>query len=93
MNYLIVRNPQSRLLPQFIRAILGEEYMTVVVQPDFTNDIREARVFPSYQWADAYVHDRDGKMRPYAHGCIIRMTLRAHTIRPVEDEGEKGKAS
>lgn len=87
MNYVIVRNPQSRFLPQRVRAWLGEEYLCVNALPDFTNDIRAARVFPSYQWADSYVHDRNGALRPYASGCVIRATFRENNI-PVEGENE-----
>lgn len=87
MNYVVVRNPQSRFLPQRVRAWLGEEYLCVSALADFTGDFSKARIFPSYQWADSYVHDRNGALRPYASGCVIRATRLEHTI-PVEGENE-----
>jgi hypothetical protein len=87
MNYIIVRNPQLRLLPGFVRVMLGEEYLTVETFPQFTNEFARARVFPSFQWADSYLHDRDGNLRPYASGCVIRSTSAPHTI-PVRGESE-----
>jgi hypothetical protein len=79
-NFVIVRNPVTRLLPRFIRVYLGEDYMGVDVDPFFTTDYREARIFPSYRWADSYVHDRDGRARPGMEQCLIRAVHDAHTI-------------
>lgn len=79
-NYVVVRNPVSRLLPRFIRARLGEDYMGVDVNPFFTPDYAQARIFPAYAWADSYVHDREGRARPGMRGCVIRAVRDAHTI-------------
>lgn len=81
INYIVVRNPAPRFLPGFVRRLLGEMYLEIDdCRPCFTSDPKRARVFPSHEWADTYVHDRDGRVRPYASGVVIRATLRRHTI-------------
>ncbi len=92
-NYVIVRNPRTRLLPRFLRTRLGEEYMGVDIDPFFTRDYSEARIFPSLTWADSYVHDRDGRTRAGMQGCIIRSTSDAHTIPLGADVPQQRKES
>lgn len=91
INYVVVRNPIPRLLPRFIRVQLGEDYLGVDVKPFFTSDYSQARIFPSYAWADSYVHDRDGRARPGMQNCTIRTTRDAHTI-PQPQGGTHGAA-
>jgi hypothetical protein len=79
-NYVIVRNPKSLLLPRSLRVRLGEIYMGVDIDPFFTSDYAQARVFPSFKWADTYLHDQAGRVRPGMQGCVIRACRDAHTI-------------
>lgn len=82
ISYVVVRNPAPRLLPRFIRRALGECYLAIEDnRPVFTPEWHAARVFPSHEWADTYVRDRDGRVRPYATGAVvIRSTFRRHNI-------------
>ena len=96
MNYIIVRNPAFPLWPAFVSRLLGEEYLYVDVFPKFTDDIRQARVFPSYQWANSYLFNNvTGARREAYADCIVRRTFRADNIpglskgtEPVQPEKE-----
>jgi hypothetical protein len=79
-NYVIVRNAQPRIFPRWLRARLGELYMGVDIDPFFTSDYAEARIFPSLAWAESYLYDRDGRVRSGMRECVIRPVRDAHTI-------------
>lgn len=91
-GFIVVRNPQPRLLPRVLRVFFGEEYLGVIDQrPAWVTDAREVRVFPSHAWADSYVHsmlpERKGAIHRHAAGrVVIRRTNAAHSIPLGEDE-------
>lgn len=83
MSYVIVRNPVPKFLPRFIRRWIDppEEYLAVDVRPFFTRDFSQARLFPSYSWAAAYVRDAGGQARPgMGERIIIRFVRSPSTI-------------
>lgn len=72
-GYYVVKNPVTRLLPQFVRVWLGELYMAIDIYPTFTHDIRKAKCFPIQAFAEPYrMRIADGKMRPGMEDTIIR---------------------
>lgn len=61
--YIVVRDPKPRILPQWLRARLGERYMNVNVQPFWVEHPDQARRFAFMAAAQAYITRTDDGAR------------------------------
>lgn len=72
ISFIVVNNPRLRILPRWLRARLGEQYMIVDIYPKWTSDISQARRFRTYAGADGYINRIDGVRFAGMQAAIIR---------------------
>lgn len=70
--FVVVQNPQPRLLPRVLRVFLGERYLSTHIYNDWETDISRARKFFSIMGAHYYIYDQAGRVKPGMANCVIR---------------------